>query len=411
MQTDPTAYPPPRLVDEMAPPVFDSVEEAVATLAEDRPIHVLYPSAIRRAARRFLGGFPGEVLYAVKCNPAPPVLRALRAAGIDCFDVASIAEIEAVRRYVPDARMSFMHPVKNRRAIRHAYLAGIRVFAVDSMDELAKILEETQARDLTLVVRLGLPKGRAALDLSGKFGITGEAAVELLRAARRRAARLGASFHVGSQCGEPEAYAAALARMHEIVDRAGVALDLIDVGGGFPVAYPGMTPPPLERFLDVIGGAIAEQGFADLPRMCEPGRALVAEGGSVLARVELRKGDRLYLNDGTYGALFDAGSLGWRYPVRRVGPARAEGSLVPYRFFGPTCDSMDAMDGPFYLPADMAEGDWIEIGRLGAYGAAMRTRFNGFDSDLTVIVEPERTGCRATAARARATADEGRDEP
>lgn len=373
------------------PPRFSSVEQAVATLAEDRPIHVLYPHILQRQARRFLDGFAGEVLFAVKANPAPTVLTALYEAGLRRFDVASIAEIETLRRLLPEAQLSFMHPVKSRRAIRYAYLAGVRDFAFDSAAELDKICEETQAQDLTLVLRLGLPKGDAKLDLSAKFGVAGEEAAALLRTAHARAERLAVSFHVGSQCHAPEAFIDAVARVREIVDAAGVDIDMIDVGGGFPVAYPGMAPPPLEAYFAAIRQAVSDHGLAHLPLLCEPGRAMVAEGGSVLARVELRKGNRLYLNDGTYGALFDAGTLGWRYPVRRIGKPEAEAALMPFRFFGPTCDGMDAMDGPFHLPADMAEGDWIEIGHLGAYGAAMRTRFNGFDSELTVAVDPAET--------------------
>jgi len=388
------------LPETVAPPAFAGVEEAVAALAEDRPIHVLYPETLRAAVRRFHAGFSGSVMYAVKCNPDPTVLSELAAAGIARFDVASIAEIEAVRRAAPNARMSFMHPVKNRRAIRHAYLAGVRDFAVDSLDELDKIVEETQAGDLTVFVRLGLPKGQAVLDLSDKFGISGAPAAELLRAARGQAARLGVSFHVGSQCMDPAAFARGVAIARETVDAAGVGVDILDVGGGFPVAYPGMNPPAPEAFFTAIDTAVAEYGFDGLPLLCEPGRALVAEGGSLLARVDLRKQDRLYLNDGTYGALFDAGAMGWRYPVRRVGAGgeRGDGPLTAFRFFGPTCDSMDAMDGPFYLPADMGEGDWIEIGHLGAYGAAMRTRFNGFHSDLTVRIEPAAKRARGEPA-------------
>ena len=392
------------------PPCFPSVEQAVATLAEDRPIHVLYPETLRRQARRFLEGFRGETLFAVKANPAPAVLTALYDAGLRRFDVASIAEIETVRRLLPEAHLSFMHPVKSRRAIRYAYLAGIRDFAFDSAAELDKICEETQARDLTLVLRLGLPKGNARLDLSAKFGVAGEEAHALLRAARRRAKRLAVSFHVGSQCHDPEAFADAIAQVRGSVDAAGVTLDMIDIGGGFPVAYPGMAPPPLEAFFSAIHTAVEEHGFAHLPLLCEPGRAMVAEGGSVLARVELRKGDRLYLNDGTYGALFDAGTLGWRYPVRRIGKGETGAPLIAYRFFGPTCDGMDAMAGPFHLPADMAEGDWIEIGHLGAYGAAMRTRFNGFDSELTVTVTFDPAESRATDGQMAFEMGDSRDD-
>ncbi|GAB4575541.1 MAG: type III PLP-dependent enzyme [Rhodothalassiaceae bacterium] len=373
---------------------FETVEAAVATIADDQPVHVLYPEAIARAADAFLTAFPGTVMYAVKCNPAPEALALLAESGIRDFDVASIAEIDAVRAAAPDAHMYFMHPVKSRRAIRYAYGAGIRDFALDSLDELRKIEEETGADDLTLIIRLALPKGGAALDLSGKFGAEGEEAVALLRAARTCATRLGISFHVGSQCLDPEAFARAIALARKLVDRAGVALDILDVGGGFPVAYPDMTPPPLADFLAAIRRAVADEGFTSAELWCEPGRALIAEGGSVLVKVELRKGDKLYLNDGTFGALFDAGTLGWRYPVRRVSMAMREAHpLRNFVFFGPTCDSMDRMEGPFLLPGDMAEGDWIEIGNLGAYGYAMRTHFNGFHSDETILIAPrERSG-------------------
>lgn len=373
---------------DVAVPSFASVEDVVATIADDLPVHVLFPQAIERAAASFLTGFPGRVMYAVKCNPTPAVLAILARAGVRDFDVASIAEIEAVRRVAPAARMYFMHPVKSRKAIRHGWLAGIRDFALDSEAELDKICEETGvAGDLGLVLRLGLPKGEAALDLSGKFGVAGAEAVALLRRARPVAARLAVSFHVGSQCMNPQAYARAIAAVRALVDEAGVAIDMLDIGGGFPVAYPGMEAPAPEAFFEAIAGAVAAHGFGDLPLLAEPGRALVAEGGSVLAKVELRKGDRLYLNDGTFGALFDAGAIGWRYPVRVVkARSGATAPLVPFAFYGPTCDSMDAMEGPFLLPADIAEGDWIEIGHLGAYGIAMRTRFNGFYSDLTVAV-------------------------
>lgn len=372
-------------------PVFASAEAVVAAIADDRPVHILYPQAIRRAARAFLSGFAGTPLYAVKCNPTPAVIAELYRAGIDGFDVASIEEIELVRRHAPGAALYFMHPVKSRNAIRHAYLAGVRAFSLDCTAELDKIVEETGADDLDLYVRLGLPKGEAALDLSGKFGVAGAEAVDLLRAARKAGRRLGVCFHVGSQCMDPAAYERAVALVRDLADEAGVAIDVLDVGGGFPARYPGMEPPPLADFFDAIHAAVAAHGFAQADLVCEPGRALVAEGGSVLVKVELRKGDTLYLNDGTFGALYDAGAIGWRYPVRLVRPNRCPmpaAREAAFSFFGPTCDSMDAMQGPFLLPADIDEGDWIEVANLGAYGIAMRTRFNGYHSDLTVAVEP-----------------------
>jgi ornithine decarboxylase len=238
---------------------------------------------------------------------------------------------------------------------------------------------------------LALPKGPAVYDLSGKFGASPGDAAALLRACGSVGARVGLSFHVGSQCLEPMAYERALALAGQVLDRAGVAVDMLDVGGGFPVSYPDEVPPPLDDFIDAIARGVAK---LDLPSSCrlwsEPGRALVAPGQSVVVRVIARKGGALYVNDGVYGALSDAGAaVGFRFPVRLI---RADGSdhageLRAFEFFGPTCDSADRMKGPFLLPADAQEGDWIEVGQIGAYGTALRTGFNGFDQAFLIEVE------------------------
>jgi len=371
--------------------VFADADAVVRTLRPDVPVTCIYPEKLRENAERFLSVFPGQVLYAVKSNPDPRVMRYLYGAGIRHFDVASAEEVTTTRSLFPKARLSFMHPVKSRSAIATAYRLGVRDYALDSASELLKIVEETgSARDLNLFVRVALPKGNAAYDLSGKFGAHEEDAVTLLQAARRVAARVGLCFHVGSQCMEPAAYATAIERVRALVDRAGVVVDILDVGGGFPVSYPGLEPPAFGLYMDAIQNA-AQHLFPAIELWCEPGRALAGSGGSVIVKVELRRGHTLYINDGTYGSLFDAGSFGWRYPVRAIRPDSAlAGALEPFSFFGPTCDTVDYMKGPFMLPADIAEGDWIEIGQLGAYGAAMRTRFNGFYSDETVAIVPSR---------------------
>ncbi len=372
-------------------PVFASVQEALAAHESDDPLFVLYPRRIAAAAKLFLNGFAGRTMFAVKVNPHPAVLRTLWSAGVRDFDVASAREIALVQSVLPaSARMAFMHPVKPRRAIREAYEAGVRVFAFDSAAELRKIVGETGgAADLTLYLRLALPKGGASLmDLSGKFGAELDDAAELLRAARPLARRIGLTFHVGSQCMEPAAYARAIAHARAAADAAGVAIDALDVGGGFPAHYPGMEPPAMQAYFDAIAEAVKTHGFGRAKLLAEPGRALVADGGATLARIELRRGADLFLNDGSYGSLYDAANFAWRYPVRLI-PAderAASEEAAEYRFFGPTCDSADRMEGPFVLPADATEGDWIEIGALGAYGQTMATRFNGYYSDATVAV-------------------------
>ena len=365
--------------------------DLVRERSPERPVALVRPAALVVAARWFRDRFKDDVLYAVKANPSPWVIKALAKEGIRAFDVASIPEIELVAEHAPGARMAFMHPVKSRKAISKAYFDhGVRTFALDSHEELDKIVDSTgQARDLNLIVRLEAPNHGSAYPLSGKFGIEPEAATTLLLAARRATQDLmGVSFHVGSQCMRPTAFQGAMSAASRALVRAGVFADVVDVGGGFPSVYPGMTPPPLDDYFDSIQRGFAEMMVHETTELwCEPGRALVAEASSVLVKVELRKGDALYLNDGSYGNLFDAAHTKWPFPVKLVRDGGASGNLKPFRFYGPTCDSLDAMPGPFWLPDDIDEGDYVEIGMLGAYGVAMGTRFNGFGKTDTVVVE------------------------
>ncbi len=369
------------------------IDELVAAERPEEPMHCLRPATIAATASAFVGAFAGDVMYAVKCNPEPAVLRALWTGGVRHFDCASLAEVALVRQMFPAAAIHFMHPVKARAAIRTAWAQyGVRDFVLDSTDELAKILAEIAATgvagELGLIVRLALPKGGAVLDLSGKFGAAPDAAIELLHAARQYAVRLGISFHVGSQCLDPLAWRRALDLVGDVVRTAGVALEVVDVGGGFPVSYPDVEPPPLGAFLAEIEDGFERLGMPNARLWAEPGRALVAGGGSVVVQVQQRRGNALYVNDGVYGSLADAGALGFRYPVRLIRPddGASDAPVTGFSFFGPTCDSADAMHGPFVLPADVAEGDWIEIGQLGAYGGCLRTAFNGFDRARLVEV-------------------------
>jgi ornithine decarboxylase len=369
-------------------PVFNTVADALDAYQGDDAIYVLYPKKIEAAAKQFLGSFPGKVLYAVKANPHPAVLKTLWASGLRGFDVASIREIDLVRDACPDAELYLMHPVKSRQTIRHAYENGVRHFAFDCAAELGKILVETDdADDLHLHLRLALPAGgSASMPLEGKYGAAYQDAVALLRAARPVADRLGVCFHVGSQCLDPADYIRALSYVHGLLEDAEIRVDSVDCGGGFPVAYPGQTPPPMQEYFARIQKGIDMFGFGDLEILGEPGRALCGEGGSTLARVELRKGQDLYLNEGSYGSLFDAAQCAWKYPVKLHRSGSVAEIKTDFRFFGPTCDSLDTMVGPFALPDDTAEGDWIEICHLGAYGQALATNFNGFQSNTTVAI-------------------------
>lgn len=369
--------------------------DLVRERSPERPVAFARPDAVAVAARWFQDSFKGDVFYAVKANPSPWVIEALVKSGVNSFDVASVPEIELVAQYAPGARMAFMHPVKSRKAIADAYHRfGVKTFSLDTHEELQKILEATGgAEDLTLIVRLAVSAEGASYSLSGKFGVEAHEAPALLLAARRATqGKMGVSFHVGSQCMRPTAYQAAMAQASRAIVRAGVMVDIVDVGGGFPSIYPGMVPPDMADYVDSI-----QRGFADMmvhedtELWCEPGRALVAEASSILTKVELKKGDALYLNDGSYGSLFDAAHVKWPFPVklyRGEGEAahEVEGPLKPFRFYGPTCDSLDHMPGPFWLPEDIREGDYVEIGMLGAYGVAMNTRFNGFGDAETAVV-------------------------
>jgi ornithine decarboxylase len=371
--------------------LLPNVADVVKSLRPEVPLHCLRPRVITTTTASFVGAFPGDVLYAVKCNPEPAVLRAVWAGGVRHFDCASISEVTLVRRLFPEAEIHFMHPVKGRAAIREAWAEnGVRDFVLDSAAELQKILGVIGERETArpgLFVRLALPASRAAIDLSSKFGADFDTAVALLQAARPAAGRLGVAFHVGSQCMDPLAWREAMALAGQVIRQAGVRVDVIDVGGGFPVAYPDLDPPPLGAFMAEIEAAFERLDLPGVKLWAEPGRALVAGGGSVVVQVQLRKDNMLYVNDGVYGALADAGALGFRFPTKLLRAAgESSAAPAPFGLFGPSCDSIDVMRGPFILPDDVTEGDWIEIGQLGAYGACLRTAFNGFDRAALVEV-------------------------
>lgn len=371
---------------------FRSALDMVTAMQPDLPVFAARPHAAGRAARWFIKNFPGEIAYAYKANSSPFLLGALYGAGITQFDVASVAELEDAAT-IPGVRLHFMHPVKARHAIRKAYFDyDIKCFSLDTEDELQKIVEETDgAKDLELFVRITVPAKNSRVPLENKFGITGKKAERLLVKARQVADELGITFHVGSQTTTPDAYALAFEEVKKLIVNAGVVVDAIDVGGGFPSRYSDSVPARLSDFIDVIKASMEKLPVTDQCRLiCEPGRALVAEAESLIVKVDLRKGNALYINDGAYGALFDATHLDFVFPTRLIRAGLdANEPLVPFEFWGPTCDSIDRMKGPFLLPASVAEGDYIEIGNIGAYARAMSTRFNGYGEYKDVILMDE----------------------
>jgi len=380
---------------------YPDASAVVRALSPDEPVILNRPHAAARAARFFAEKFPGKSLYAVKANPSPELLKVLWGAGVTHYDVASIAEVRLVRSVLPGAVLCFMHPVKSKGAIAEAYkVHGVRVFSLDSHDELAKIVEATDgAEDLSLCVRLRVSSEFSELSLASKFGIDLVDAAPLLQATRQVADALGVCFHVGSQAMTPFAYVQAIERVRAAIVDASVTVDIIDVGGGFPSIYPGMEPPPLEDYFGAIHRAAESLPVSYSSELwCEPGRALCAEYSSLVVKVEKGRGEELYINDGAYGALYDAAHVGWRFPVRCLTEGRSD-VLTSFSFYGPTCDDADFMEGPFMLPADIKAGDYIEVGMLGAYGAAMKTAFNGFGQAEAIEVADEPMASQYTGTR------------
>ena len=372
---------------------FKSVDELVNQLKPTEPVYCIRRNSIRLASRFFQTKFPGKILYAVKTNPHPVVLQTLLDSGIKHYDVASIKEIETIKNLNPEVECSYMHTVKSREDIKEAYFKyNIKTFALDTKDELIKIIESTNhAKDLRLFVRVSVSNEHAEIDLSKKFGAITSEAAGLLRLGKQYAYKIGLSFHVGSQCMHPISYAKGISEIGNIIKRTKIVPDIINVGGGFPTIYPDLVPQPMQSYFDEIKKGLKNLKLQKLPEIiCEPGRSLVAESGSTIVRVNLRKKQKLYINDGTYGTLFDAGTPNIVYPSRVIKNGRViSKKLTSFDFYGPTCDSMDYMKGPFILPNNIKENDYIELGQLGAYGLTFRTQFNGFYSDQIFEVEDD----------------------
>tara|TARA_B100000214_G_scaffold68168_1_gene45456 strand:- start:263 stop:1441 length:1179 start_codon:yes stop_codon:yes gene_type:complete len=372
---------------------FKSVDELVKQLRPTEPVYCIRRKSIQLSSKYFQNKFPGKILYAVKTNPNPDVLKTILESGINNFDIASIKEIEAIKKINPNAICSYMHTVKSRESINEAYFKyGIKAYSLDTKDELIKIIESTNnAKDLELFIRVAVSNEHAEIDLSKKFGAINSEASALLRLAKQYAKKIGLSFHVGSQCMHPISYTKGIAEIGNIIKKTKIIPDVINIGGGFPTIYPDLIPQSLDNYFKEINEALSNLKLKKLPEViCEPGRAIVAESGSTIVRVNLRKKQKLYINDGTYGTLFDAGVPNIVYPSRIIKNGRfTSKKLTAFDFYGPTCDSMDYMKGPFILPNNIKENDYIELGQLGAYGLTFRTEFNGFFSDNIYEVEDD----------------------
>jgi len=371
-------------------PHFDSIEAVIDELHPSYPVYCLRPDELRRQACYFLDNFPGRVMYAVKCNPHLAVLQALYEAGIRHFDTASLTEIALVREHFPQADCYFMHPVKFRASIMSAHrVYSVDHYVVDHEKELQKIVDVTGGGDGQVVmVRIITPVHDAQYQLSDKFGVSAEAAPELLRKVHDADFQTGVAFHVGSQCRNPQAFVDGVNTALDVIEAAGVPVHYLDVGGGFPALYDDDRPPALEHYFAAIHEAFDRSRLrGDCVLMCEPGRALVASGCSLLTQIQLRKDDRLYINDGIYQSLSETLMGKMRLPARLLNPARTiSQKKQDFTILGPTCDNLDILPHPFHLPIDAEEGDWIEIGQTGAYSNSAATRFNGFFPETFVSV-------------------------
>jgi len=364
---------------------FKNVDKLVSQLKPSNPVYCIRGETLKKASKYFQKNFKGKILYAVKTNPNKFVLKTLYESGIKNFDIASIKEIKTIKEIAPEAKCHYMNTVKSRESIKEAYFNyGIRSFSLDTKDELIKILDSTnKAKDLELFVRISVSNEHAEIDLSKKFGAVNTEAIGLLRLAKQHSKKIGLSFHVGSQCMHPISYVKGIDEINNIIKKTKIEPDYINVGGGFPSIYPDLIPQPLKKYFDEIEKSLSKLQLRKKPEIiCEPGRALVAESGSTIVKVILRKKNKLYINDGTYGSLFDGGVPNLVFPSRMISNGRQiSKKLTAFDFYGPTCDSMDYMKGPFVLPNNIKEGDYIELGQLGGYGLTFRTQFNGFYSD------------------------------
>jgi ornithine decarboxylase len=375
---------------------FKDAAQLAQAMKPDEPVFCFSASELRSRAKLFLRKFPGEVSYAVKCNPAYEVLSTLASAGVKSWDVASVHEMKSVRAATAEGHFHYHNPVKSRREIEEAYRDfGCRRFAVDCKEEVEKIAAVIGAdKSVELAVRLVLPRerGSSAHDFSTKFGAPEHVAIELVK----QTAALGytpvLTFHPGSQSKEPSVYVRHIEAAARIAQGSGIVIKKLNVGGGFPANYVLSTAPEPDVFFRVIEDAVARNFGANRPALeCEPGRGMVATCMSLLTRVKLvcSDGDDIFINDGVYGGLMEYMQVpDLRPPFRVIRNGReVEGLAKSWKTFGPTCDPLDVLPHRLDLPADLREGDFIEFGTLGAYGIATCTRFNGYGNHPVVAVE------------------------
>lgn len=370
--------------------IWTNPTEFLRNQQPENPVLFFAPSVVQAMARRFIDGFPGLVTYAVKSNPGEEMVENLIAAGVKGFDCASPFEIDLIRRLAPDAAIHYNNPVRSRAEIAHAVTRGIKSYSVDSASELAKLIEMVPAEGTEISVRFKLPVAGAAYNFGAKFGATEEMAVDLLKTVAVAGFIPSITFHPGTQCTDPSAWASYIREAAVIARRAGVKIRRLNVGGGFPNHRATGVVPQLETTFETIGRVAREAFGDDLPALvCEPGRALCGDAFTLAARVKAVRDDlHVFLNDGIYGSLFELGQIGIIDRIEVLDPqgTRRSGAVHGRICFGPTCDSVDRLPGDVPFPDDIAEGDFVVVHGMGAYSTVTNSRFNGFGELQLVTV-------------------------
>lgn len=367
---------------------YADVADLLARESPREPVYCIYPEIYRRTAQDFVGGFPGRVLYAVKANDHPTVVQLLHQGGVTHFDCASVPEIALVNEHCPGATCYFMVPVRLRGAAREAWENfGVRHFMVDHESGIDILAAEVDLAKVVVFTRMAVHHAAALQDLSSKFGAQPAQVPGLMEALAARGAEPALAFNVGSSVMRTEAYSHSIGVAADVLAELPFPVRLVDIGGGFPVSYPGYPAPPLADYFRAVKEAVASLPLApDGEILAEPGRSLAAPGLSAVVEVLLRRDDRVYLNDGMYGIFWEL-----RFKEHGGFPCRTfrqgqlhQGEQQSYRLFGPTCDASDVQPARVDLPADIQAGDVIEFGSIGAYSLSGRTRFNGYYSERMV---------------------------
>ena len=369
---------------------FTDVASLLRAESPNEPVYCIFPHVYRETAREFLKGFPGRVLYAVKANPDPTVLRLLIDEGVCHFDCASLPEIELIDTVEPEASKYFMIPTRIRGAAKTAQEKhGVRHFVVDHASGLSQLADEIDTSRSVIFARMAVHHESASEDLSVRFGAQPEEMPLLLQSIRDSGAEPALAFNVGSGVTDPEAYRYSMSVTRSVLDQLPFRLRLLDVGGGFPKSYPGFIVPQIEEYFRAVAESVRTLPLAiDAEVLGEPGRALAAPGMSAVVEVLLRKDDRLFINDGMYGIFWVLRIDGHdSYPVRAFRDGMPlEGETREFQINGPTCDATDTLPGLVPLPVDIRPGDYLEFGNIGAYSLGGRTDFNGYYSDRIVLI-------------------------